>query len=68
MQNNQSRQSRRGFFMGTATLGAAVATASVLPQIQAPAAAIAKAPLPPEKGGGYYLSEHVKRYYKTTYL
>ena len=51
--------SRRGFFFGAAT---------VLPRIvEAPdAAGATPAPRPaPEKGGGYTLSEHVKRYYKT---
>jgi hypothetical protein len=62
--------SRRGFFFGAATAGAAVAAVSVLPKIaEAPAAVEAAAPAlkpAPEKGGGYSLSEHVKRYYKTT--
>ena len=29
-------------------------------------APVAVKPPPPERGGGYHLSEHVKRYYKTT--
>jgi hypothetical protein len=59
--------SRRGFFLGTATVGAAVAAASVLPTIaEPPVAAAAALPPAPETGGGYSLSEHVKRYYKTT--
>jgi hypothetical protein len=60
--------SRRGFFFGAATAGAAAAAATVLPRIvEAPdAAGATPAPRPaPEKGGGYTLSEHVKRYYKT---
>jgi hypothetical protein len=60
--------SRRGFFFGAATAGAAAAAVTVLPQVsQAPAASVAL-PEPqraPEKGGGYALSEHVKRYYRT---
>ena len=60
--------SRRGFFLGAATVGAAAAAVTVLPKVvEAPAAAAAPAPKPaPEKGGGYSLSEHVKRYYQTT--
>lgn len=58
-----------GFFLGAAGAGAAVAAVSVLPKVApAPAAVEAVAPAAkpaPEKGGGYSLSEHVKRYYKT---
>jgi len=60
--------SRRGFFFGAATVGAAAAAVTVLPKVvEAPdASAAAPEPKPaPEKGGGYSLSEHVKRYYKT---
>ena len=60
--------SRRGFFLGAATVGAAAAAVTVLPQVApAPdASAVTPEPKPaPEKGGGYSLSEHVKRYYKT---
>ena len=71
MQDSQSAgprpASRRGFFLGAATVGAAAAAVTVLPKVgRAPAASEAAA-LPPaaEKGGGYSLSEHVKRYYKT---
>ncbi|MBT2335558.1 formate dehydrogenase [Variovorax paradoxus] len=61
--------SRRGFFIGAASAGAAVAAVSVLPKVTPTTAAVeAAAPAikpAPEKGGGYSLSEHVKRYYKT---
>ena len=59
--------SRRRFFLGGASLGAAVTAVSVLPQVVEPQPAVAPSALPPapEKGGGYSLSEHVKRYYKT---
>jgi hypothetical protein len=41
---------------------------TVLPKVvEAPASAATPAPKPaPEKGGGYSLSEHVKRYYQST--
>ncbi|MDM0106400.1 formate dehydrogenase [Variovorax sp. J22R24] len=60
--------SRRGFFFGAATVGAAAAAVTVLPKVvETPAASAAPDLKPaPEKGGGYSLSEHVKRYYKTT--
>ena len=58
--------SRRGFFLGAASVGAAAAAVTVLPKVvEAPASAAAPKPAP-EKGGGYTLSEHVKRYYQTT--
>lgn len=59
--------SRRGFFLGAATAGAAAAGAVVVPfirpEMQPGATAL---PSPPKRGGGYVASEHVKRYYKTT--
>jgi hypothetical protein len=63
-----SPASRRGFFMGAATVGAAAAAVVALPRVDAPAV-VAAAPLPvPERGGGYSESAHVKRYYQTTRL
>jgi hypothetical protein len=59
------KTSRRRFFAGAATAGVAAAAVSTLPQL-APTASTARAlPDAPENGGGYSLSEHVKRYYKT---
>ena len=62
------KPSRRGFFLGVAATGAAVTAVAVLPRVvNAPAAVAEAAPRPaPEKGGGYTLSEHVKRYYRST--
>ncbi len=62
MQENQPKPSRRGFFF------AAAATLTALPG--APMLDLPAEPSkpPPEKGGGYSLSEHVKHYYKTTRL
>lgn len=66
MQDSQPKPSRRGFFFGAAVTGAAAAAAVALPGLQAPEA-FPQAPKPaPEKGGGYSLSDHVKRYYATT--
>jgi hypothetical protein len=65
MQNQSPKASRRGFFMTASIAGAAVAATSLIktqvpePHESAPAAM-------PKNGGGYSLSEHVKRYYKTT--
>ncbi len=69
MQESQPIQSRRGFFIGAAAVGAATAAVSTLPALRAAAAPAPEAhPAPPAKGGGYHLSEHVKRYYQTTRL
>lgn len=61
----QTTASRRGFFMGAAVAGAAAAAVTALPSLDAPSAEN-KLPPAPENGGGYSLSEHVKRYYQTT--
>ncbi|MEO7549336.1 MAG: twin-arginine translocation signal domain-containing protein [Ramlibacter sp.] len=66
MQDNQPKPSRRGFVFGAATAGAAAAAVVALPKVQD---AVAEAPglkEPPANGGGYQLTEHVKRYYRTT--
>lgn len=59
--------SRRGFFFGAAAAGAVATAFAVLPKMQTPGAMDAEPGLKPapEKGGGYSLSEHVKRYYRT---
>ena len=66
MQESQPKPSRRRFFVGAAATSAVVAAVVALPGISVPAVATEVLPPPPEKGGGYSLSEHVKRYYKTT--
>jgi len=68
MSQPQSKLSRRTMFAGAATVGAAAAAVSLMPSIVPdPAAQPAQAlKPPPDKGGGYQLSEHVKQYYKTT--
>ena len=67
MSESQPKPSRRGFVMGTAVAGAAAAAVATLPKVATPdAAAPESRPTPPENGGGYHVSEHVKRYYKTT--
>jgi hypothetical protein len=66
MRESSNPVSRRKWFAGATTLGAVAATASLLPGIQAVAVSADPAKAPPAKGGGYTLSEHVKRYYATT--
>lgn len=65
MQDSQPKPSRRGFFFGAAATGAAAAAVMALPGVQTPEVAIAAPKPAPEKGGGYSVSEHVKRYYTT---
>jgi hypothetical protein len=61
-----SKLSRRTLFAGAGTAGALAAAASLVPATRdaEPTPVLPKEP--PERGGGYALSEHVKRYYRTT--
>lgn len=70
MSQPKSKLSRRTLFAGAATVGAAAAAVTLLPSVQTDLAAQAAPALkpPPERGGGYQLSEHVKQYYKTTLI
>jgi hypothetical protein len=62
-----AKHSRRSLFAGAATVGAVAAVTSVLPKVVSPATGSEAMSLPkPERGGGYTLSEHVQRYYRTT--
>ena len=64
--NTSPKLSRRVVFAGVGAAGAAAAVSSALPLVK-PQAPVQAAPRPaPERGGGYVLSEHVQRYYKTT--
>lgn len=67
MSESQSKPSRRGFMLGAAVAGAATAAVVSLPKSTAPEPTpVTETPPPPSNGGGYHVSEHVKRYYKTT--
>jgi hypothetical protein len=58
--------SRRTLFAGAGTAGALAAVASLTGTPTAlPQTPTVELPPPPEKGGGYSLSEHVKHYYRT---
>ena len=65
MQDSQPKPSRRSFFLGAAATGAAAAAIVALPGVPAPEAALQEPKPAPEKGGGYSLTDHVKRYYQT---
>lgn len=66
MSQSQGKLSRRTLFAGAGTAGAVATVASMLPTAKSVAPAEQLAKVAPAKGGGYQLSEHVKRYYKTT--
>ena len=66
MKDSQPQTSRRGFFVGAATAGVAAGAVALLPQVPDTKPAAEQAGPTPERGGGYHLSVHVRRYYKTT--
>jgi hypothetical protein len=66
MSEPKAKLSRRTLFAGAGTAGAVAAAASLLPGAVKQADVIPEAKKPPANGGGYQLTEHVKRYYKTT--
>ncbi|MES2483684.1 MAG: formate dehydrogenase [Pseudomonadota bacterium] len=58
--------SRRSLFAGAGTAGALAAAAQLVP-VATPLPPRGAAPRPaPSRGGGYHLSEHVLKYFKTT--
>ena len=66
MQDSQPKPSRRSFFLGAAVASAAAAAVVALPGAPAVDVSPREPKTAPEKGGGYSLSDHVQRYYKTT--
>jgi nitrous oxide reductase len=65
MTKAQVRPSRRGFFMGASAVTAVAAVATVSQKLATSEPAAAAEQPTPERGGGYNVSEHVKRYYRT---
>lgn len=61
--STQSRNTRRTFFAGLGALAAAGAAAKLASQPTAPEPAAAAPDAPAE---GYRLTEHIKKYYRTT--
>ena len=69
MSQAKPKLSRRTLFAGAGTAGAIAAAATVLPGVvQQVQEATPQPKTAPEKGGGYQLTDHVKRYYKTTLI
>lgn len=63
----QGTMKRRALFAGAGTAGALAAVAALLPSVpEADAHVESTLKTPPERGGGYALTEHVKQYYQTT--
>lgn len=65
-QKSRTPVTRRTLFAGAGTLGAVAAAASLMPRLPEQAAVAEAAKPAPLNGGGYSLTDHVKRYYKTT--
>jgi len=64
---DQGAVKRRAVFAGATTVGALAAVASLLPTGPSSApVAEAQPKEPPQRGGGYALTDHVKQYYQTT--
>ncbi|MEK8052662.1 formate dehydrogenase [Ideonella sp. DXS22W] len=65
--SKQAPLSRRRVFAGAGAAGALAGVAMLASRTEPAAPEVAQAPRPaPETGGGYQLTEHVKRYYQTT--
>lgn len=68
MSQSPGKLSRRTLFAGAGTVGAVATVTSLMPVVQ-PAVPVGQEPkAAPTRGGGYSLTEHVKRYYKTTLI
>jgi hypothetical protein len=66
MNEPKSRWSRRTLFAGAGTAGALAAAATLVRLPPSPQATVPEVKQPPERGGGYQLTEHVQRYYRST--
>ena len=65
-ESQQPKASRRGFMWGAAAAGAATAAVATLPVTGPAEAPVTETKPAPENGGGYHVTDHIKRYYKTT--
>lgn len=66
MNEPKSKLSRRTLFAGAGTAGILAAAATLVSRQEPESAEAAQAPKAPAQGGGYQVTEHVKRYYKST--
>lgn len=60
--------SRRTLFAGAGTVGAAAAAVTLLPAVRTVEPTPAVKPEAPVRGGGYHMSEHIRKYFKTTLI
>jgi hypothetical protein len=65
MTESESKLSRRILFAGAGAAGAVAAVAGLIPAVDSARLLPVQPKAPPAKGGGYSLTDHVKRYYKT---
>ncbi len=63
---DQSRISRRSFFAGLGAVAAAGAAVQLIPQSPVTALIDGAVPAPEPDGDSYRLTEHIKKYYRTT--
>lgn len=63
---DQSKTSRRSFFAGLGAVAAAGAATKLLPQSPAAAVIDSATSAPEPSGDSYRLTEHIKKYYRTT--
>jgi hypothetical protein len=68
MSQAKTKLTRRTLFAGAGTAGALAAVATALPRVAPEAETPSEAKPAPARGGGYQLTDHVKRYYKTTLI
>ena len=66
MSQPHSKLSRRTVFAGAGIAGVVAAAAGLVPSTDKPQPASDQPKVAPARGGGYSLTDHVKRYYKTT--
>ncbi|MDI9331875.1 MAG: formate dehydrogenase [Alphaproteobacteria bacterium] len=64
MKTKQAQPSRRGFFLGASAATAVAAVAAVSSPLTSSTQVVEEQPKP-ERGGGYKVSEHIQRYYRS---
>jgi hypothetical protein len=64
--NNPPVLKRRLLLGGAGTVGALAAAVALMPKTEPQTAAVDGLKTPPEQGGGYQVTDHVLRYYRTT--
>jgi hypothetical protein len=66
MNRSADALTRRGLITSAAGAGAVAAAAQLLPSVRVASTDSQPAPATQGRSGGYRLTEHVKRYYRTT--